>query len=336
MLSPVAGFPHIDRVTLPIPTPLQHVHCYLVEGKHGFAIIDTGFYTHEIERVWANALAQKGIRFADIEQIVLTHAHPDHYGAAGWLQEQTGAPIYLLEQERDLIDRHAMRKDSWSDALIAYFRPFGLPFTYEEEVRAHEAFMLQLISPAPTQITWLREGDTFELMDVPFEVIWVPGHSPGQMMLYHEPQKVAFVGDHVLMGITPIVGVWSEDDLYALDNYLHALRKVAMLDLRVGLSGHREPIEAWQKRIGDILGHHEWRLKRILDVVQEPLTAWEIMLRVFRVRQPEQLLFALAESIAHLEYLVQQGALQKKVQDGTYLFVKGVSIHELSTAMISF
>lgn len=92
----------IVQVQIPLPYILNIVNCYLLRGSHGWTLLDTGLNTAAARAQWKRAMNTLGISPADIEKIVLTHMHPDHFGMAGWWQGQTETPIplYLPEPER--------------------------------------------------------------------------------------------------------------------------------------------------------------------------------------------------------------------------------------------
>ena len=90
----------IFQVQLPLPFPLRIVNCYVLPDGEGWTIIDAGINYPEGRAAWQVALDELGIAPKSIRQIILTHAHPDHYGMAGWLAEQSGAPVW------DVVARH--------------------------------------------------------------------------------------------------------------------------------------------------------------------------------------------------------------------------------------
>ena len=86
----------IIQVQIPLPYVLNIVNCYLLRGAEGWTLVDTGLNTSAARSQWKSALASLGIEPADIEKIVLTHMHPDHFGMAGWWQRQTETPSRFI------------------------------------------------------------------------------------------------------------------------------------------------------------------------------------------------------------------------------------------------
>lgn len=103
-VAPTEVTPDIYLVQIPIPIPLKYVNCYLFRGPSGWTLVDTGFHDELAEAAWPRALADLGIRTQDINRILVTHYHPDHFGAAGWLQQLTGAPAYMHEVELQQVE----------------------------------------------------------------------------------------------------------------------------------------------------------------------------------------------------------------------------------------
>ena len=79
------------------------------------------------------------------------------------------------------------------------------------------------------------------------------------------------------------------------------------------LPSHGPPFHGLHERIDQLIGHHHERLERALEACATPLTLAEVMPRLFdRALDVHQLQFALGESLAHLNFLVEQGRLERQ------------------------
>ena len=92
----------IVQVQIPLPYALNIVNCYLLRGQQGWTLVDTGLNTPPARAQWKAALNELNIAPTDIDKIILTHMHPDHFGMAGWWQQQVEQPmpLWLPEAER--------------------------------------------------------------------------------------------------------------------------------------------------------------------------------------------------------------------------------------------
>jgi glyoxylase-like metal-dependent hydrolase (beta-lactamase superfamily II) len=119
----------------------------------------------------------------------------------------------------------------------------------------------------------------------------------------------------VLPKISPNVSVWpSEPKANPLAEFLDSLGNFRQLpeDCLV-LPSHGPPFRGLHERIDQLIGHHRERLERALEACATPLTLAEVMPRLFdRALDVHQLQFALGESLAHLNYLVEQGRLERE------------------------
>ena len=101
----------------------------MVEDDDGWVIVDTGFALDAVKASWETILARladtpKGGR---ITRIVVTHFHPDHLGLAAWLQEKTGAPVFMTQGE--YLTAHAVWHEVGGHGnvpMLAQFSAHGL------------------------------------------------------------------------------------------------------------------------------------------------------------------------------------------------------------------
>ena len=143
-------------------TPFQQ-NCSIIRAASGAAaVIDPG---GEVDRLLAVAERMD----ARIEKIWLTHGHLDHASGAMELKRRTGAPIEGAHREEAF----------WLDQIAEQSLRFGVAGQGENVV--------------PDR--WLDDGDTVELDGNVFEVVFCPGHTPGHVVFYNEPMRLAFVGD---------------------------------------------------------------------------------------------------------------------------------------------
>lgn len=315
--------PDLYTVRIPIPAPLRYVNCYLARGADGWTIVDTGFHTEETEAAWREAFRRLGIGPRDVARIVVTHYHPDHYGAAGWLQEWTGAPVLVHEPERATIER--VWQPGFPDRLLTLLRRGGVPEPLMPVLERGQRWTQEHVQPRP-RLTTVREGDEIPIGDRRFRVIWAPGHTDGLMVLWHEPDGLLLANDMVLADISPniMVGPHSEPD--PLGRYLASLEQVARLPARLVLTGHRRPITDLAGRCAELRALHERRLAAVLAYLDgEPLTAWQVAQRLFgaAIDSPANVMFAVGEAAAHLEYLIRRERVTSEPdEDGVLRFRK--------------
>jgi glyoxylase-like metal-dependent hydrolase (beta-lactamase superfamily II) len=152
----------------------EAIAAYLVIGPEGPVLVETG--PGSSLPALQDGLAQHGVRPADIRDVLVTHIHLDHAGAAGWWARQgarihvhqVGAP-HLIDPERLL----ASARRIYGDAMDSLWGEF-------------------LASPAE-KVHGLRDGDVVEAGGLHFTAFDTPGHARHHML--YRLEDVAFTGD---------------------------------------------------------------------------------------------------------------------------------------------
>jgi glyoxylase-like metal-dependent hydrolase (beta-lactamase superfamily II) len=200
-------------------------HAYLWRDPDGLTLIDTGLPGSA--PLIAEAIRQAGYQPADVRQVVLTHFHADHIGAAadltGW-------------GDVEVLAHHA-------DAPFIRAQAAGPPpdlARWEQPI--YDQVMNQLPSrPAvPPRIDReLTDGDELGFGDGAVTVA-VPGHTPGSIALYLPRHQVLFTGDAAARRHDGevICGVFNVDRARAAASF----RRLAGLSVAVACFGHGEPL----------------------------------------------------------------------------------------------
>ncbi|GAI52972.1 unnamed protein product, partial [marine sediment metagenome] len=119
--------PGIYQLPLPIPNnPLEYTNIYLVQGDDGHLLIDAGWNSEKALQSLKKQLAEIGIDFKDVSQILVTHAHFDHYGLAGRLRQLSQAKIILHYLEKNFIDTSYLNIDEFLRQTEQWLRINGV------------------------------------------------------------------------------------------------------------------------------------------------------------------------------------------------------------------
>ena len=304
----VAG---IRRVTLPLPTRPGHVHAYLLPGDDGWIVVDTGVGRPEAREQWAGELERAGGRVA---AIFVTHFHPDHVGAAADLHELTGAPVYqgaLDYAQCELV----WGNPTWSERLVDWFRLQGAPDDVTAELVGQSSLYRPFIRYQRDPVL-MEAGESID----GWELVAAAGHADGQLCLLKDGVLVA--ADHVLDRITPTVGLWPASRPDPLGDYLEALDRTLELAPQVALPGHGDLVRDPVGRVRELEEHHRVRLEEASAALEpEPRTGYELSFALFgEDLKPAGRRFAVAETLSHLERLVQVGAASRTEVDGTVAY----------------
>ncbi|MFC4306105.1 MBL fold metallo-hydrolase [Cohnella boryungensis] len=309
----------------PLPYSLKWVNAYLLPDESGWTLIDPGLRTEETEAFWSEALAARSIPMSAIHSIVVTHHHPDHYGMAGWFQQRTGATVWMSPVAFASAGRLWGEGESFSRELTEAFCRHGLPKELEEGMNAHMRGFPERVSPQPSDVRLISPGDRFTMGGIEWDVYGAEGHAPGHLLFYDRSGGKLLCGDAVLPDISPNIGWMPGGDPDPLQSFLESLRALRALEVSMAYPGHRNPFEAFSQRVGELLEHHERRLRRMEELLGDSgLTAFELCELLFGARlrgNMHNLRFALAETIAHLVRLEDEGRIARNGEaDGQISF----------------
>lgn len=310
----------ILQVKIPLPFPLKWVNSYVIGGSGGITVIDPGLHTPEAEQLWTATLDFLGCRFTDIEQIVLTHHHPDHYGIAGWMQRKAGAPVRISRTGYEMAERFWGKRQEMAEELHRLFSLHGMDDATVRQLSGHMDSFIPLVTPKP-EVEFLHEGGFLRMGERNYLMIAVSGHAEGHLCFYDRERKVMFCGDHVLPQISPNVSYLPGTDANPLQTFMHDLEKIGGFETAKAYPGHREPFETLAQRAREIIEHHHQRLQVMEEQLQMSKSAYAVCRAVFGERLSiHQLRFAMLETLAHLVYLVFAGRAEQIEEEGILLF----------------
>ena len=307
----------IYQLKLPVPFPLRFVSAYLVEGGDGWTVIDAGYDYPPAREAWEEGARAVGLDLRrDVARIVVTHFHPDHIGASRWLQERSGAPVYMLEKEIGR-SREVWEERTGQERFVDFLVRHGMAAEMAEKAAA----TMRVRIPLPEEILPLYPGEKLALGDGAARVLHAPGHADYQLMLHDEARGTLFAADHVMLEITPNIGLWPESKPRPLACYLKSLNGLRGLSANLVLPGHGPLFHDLDGRIVELLRHHAERLEAIHAVLDDgSKTPYEVSRIVFRgTLTVYERCFALAESLAHLEHLTLEGQVER-IEDGTVAY----------------
>ncbi len=328
---PVA--PGIWWVRMPLPFALDHVNLWLLrdrfDGRDGWTVIDCGIASDTIQGLWRQVLETE-LDGLPIVRILCTHMHPDHLGNAAWLQQRMPAdrppPLWMTlgEYAMGRVMQAALPGTDGPDTTTHYTSHGLTDRAYLDSLERRSGYFSNLVPDIPDTYRRISHDETIAIGDDTWRVITGFGHSPEHAALYGERGNVLIAGDMLLPRISTNVSVHAlEPEADPVRQFLRSIRRFAPLpDDALVLPSHGRPFKRFQRRIEQLVEHHDARLAEVLAHCASPRTAADIVPIMFRrPLDAHQLFFAFGEALAHLHALWYDGALRRERDaDGVYRF----------------
>ncbi len=311
--------PGIWSIPVPIPNnPLRYVLVYAFETDRGPFIVDAGWNTDDAYQTLADGLATAGFAITDVQGVLVTHIHPDHYGLAGRVRDASGAWVALHPADARLLQR---RYADPADLLVEVghmLARMGAPAEEITELSESSMPVRPLVQAVDPDVL-IEDGDKPEVPGWDLRAIWTPGHSPGHLCFYEPQHRLLLAGDHVLPRITPNISFHPQAGPDPLGDFLRSLEKVAAFDTEEVLPAHEHRFADLPGRVGELQAHHRERFAEVISAIRDGVrTSWDIAPRMHWSRPWDQIQgfmrrAAVSETLAHLHALEQQGIVREEI-----------------------
>jgi glyoxylase-like metal-dependent hydrolase (beta-lactamase superfamily II) len=306
---------------IPFPSPLAYSYSYALRYADGLVVVDLGWDSEEAWAAFLAGLTRAGARLDDVIGVVVTHAHPDHYGLASRIRERTSAWIGAHPGERAQIRVDAAERRARLAEISAWLRDCGVPGSLLAELDG-ELGALDAVLPTIEPDVELEDGKPVPGTGGALVPLHTPGHTAGHLCFHERARNLLLTGDHVLPKVTPNVARRPGSDPDPLRDFLASLTRLdGIPDSTVVLPGHEWPFDRLSRRLDVLTEHHSERLAEIeRAVVRGCDTVWKVAeavswAREFSAFTPRSLRSALAETSAHLVRLAGSGRIDR-VQGG--------------------
>ncbi|NDJ36633.1 MAG: MBL fold metallo-hydrolase [Chloroflexi bacterium] len=282
----------------------------VVHGEH-FTLVDTGsgfanspddmrHAFEEIRRTHGLAATIEGLH-----RIIVTHGHIDHFGGVPHLQsEAPDALITCHPLARPVLINHDERVLYTKGAMQDFMLRAGVPA--EKRDTLMQMFMMGKQTYPPMRVDEVVEdGDR---IDDTLEVIHVPGHAPGLIMLLID--DVLLTSDHILPETSVALFPESIMPYTGVGHFIESLEKAQQVaGVRMALGGHEWPMIDYYDVVERTLSEAHRKVERVLAHCDEPRTIYEIAAQIYDHMDGYGELLRIEQTGARVEYLNQRGML---------------------------
>lgn len=301
---------------MPLPFALNHINLWLLEGSGAWTIVDTGVHTEDSRAIWRRVLDDE-LQGGAVDRVLLTHLHPDHSGCAGWLCAELDANLWMTREEYLLC--RVLTADTGRDAPAAgvgFYHAAGFPAEAVGRYREMFGMFGRFVAELPASHTRLQDGDRVDVGGHVWEVVVGRGHSPEHACLFDAGRNLMIAGDQILPTISSNVSVYpTEPAADPLADWLRSLRhfKERIPEDVLVLPAHGRPFRGAHRRLDQLIDEHESSLEALLEHCREPRRVVDVFPALFRAPvRNSNLIMATGESIAHLNYLMHQGEIERR------------------------
>ena len=318
----------IHRLAIPTPFQVGRINAYLIEDSP-LTLVDCGPNSGKALDELEQALAARGHAIEDIELLIITHQHIDHFGLASILARRSGAEVAALAPLapylRDFREATEL-DDRFAEQMMLLH---GIPADVVTALRAVSA-SFRAWGSAVDVTRPLHDGEELHLRDRTLRVLHRPGHSPSDTVLHDEARSILLAADHLIKHISsnPLISrpLNAEPDFTgprprALVDYIASLQLTRAQDLSLVLPGHGEPISDHVTLIDRRLHMHRRRAEKIHDLIAaQPRTAHEIAQELWGNVAVTQAYLTLSEVLGHVDLLLRDALVVEAEAGGIVRF----------------
>ena len=313
--------PGLLWMRIPLPIALDHINVYaLDDGAAGWTVLDTGFDTPDSRDLWQR-LIDGPLQGRPVHRLVVSHFHPDHIGLSGWFQAR-GAQVWTTRQSwlsAQMQAHRAMAGGGVPPATRAFWQAAGVDPAEVAVLGARQPGHFAERVGMADRYSRLAAGDVIQMGGLRWTVRTGDGHAAEQATFWSGDGQLVLGADQLLPRITPVIPVFpDEPDADPISEWIGSCRRLAdfATEDQLVLPGHKLPYTGLPRRLTEMVDHHHAALDRLQAHLAQPRLAVECFPVLFRRNiGPEVFLFAVGETVAHLNHLLRLGRVRREPAD---------------------
>lgn len=287
----VFGDGRLEVWAVPLSMPgrgaMSFVFSTVILGAESVTIVDPGW--PERDNLQASTftplgdfLATRGRSLTQVTDVIATHGHPDHMGAAQPLADHVGARLVTGAREMETIRaaQAGIPATDWVvDPATSGAPPEVLQPMLEEQATVRDRWFL----PNRTPEVLLKDGEHLADHDIAegfdFQALLTPGHTPGHLALVDRQRKILIAADMILPQIFPGIGLGvAEVGGNPIEDYLDSLTLLKEFDDFSVIPGHGYCFTGLESRRVETAKHILQRAREVRAVLEQnpEATAWQI------------------------------------------------------------
>jgi glyoxylase-like metal-dependent hydrolase (beta-lactamase superfamily II) len=318
----------IHRLAVPTPFMVGRINAYLIEDSP-LTLVDSGPNSGKALDELEQLLAARGHAVEDIELLVISHQHMDHFGLASILARRSGAEVAALDRLAPFLSSYSRQTDLEDSFAKDLMLRHGIPPEIVTALRAVSAGF-RAWGEAVEVTRPLAPDSELKLRDRTLRVLHRPGHSPSDTVFHDAERGILLAADHLIAHISsnPLLArpLDAPDDYdgprpQALITYMESLQRTREMDLSLVLPGHGAPIVEHAALIDERFRLHARRAEKIRRLIAaQPRSAHEIAQELWGNVAVTQAYLTLSEVLGHVDLLLRDGAVIERETDGVVRF----------------
>jgi glyoxylase-like metal-dependent hydrolase (beta-lactamase superfamily II) len=313
----------IHRLAIPTPFQVGRVNAYLIEDSP-LTLLDSGPNSAKALDELEQALAARGHAVEDLELLIVSHQHMDHFGLASILARRAGAEVAALDMLAPYLAGYGPQTDLDDRFAEAVMLRHGIPPEVVTALRAVSAGF-RAWGAAANVTRPLAHEQELHFANRSLRVLHRPGHSPSDTVFLDSERGILLAADHLIKHISsnPLLArpLGADADFAgprpkALLTYLASMEQTRAMELSLVLAGHGDPITDHVALIDERMRLHRRRAEKIGSLIaSQPRTAHEVAHELWGNVAVTQAYLTLSEVLGHVDLLLAEGRVVE-VEDG--------------------
>ncbi len=228
---------NVFMLKVPVPINVETVNLFLFAGEVP-TLLDTGTNTPGVIEAVHEGMKKVGIK--KLEQVLVTHWHVDHAGAADTFAKEGARIIVGSRDHQEWIN--FVNGEGFTQLNKWAIQEWGVPeMEISSMIKIFKGF--HRLTALPEKVDLIEPGQSVFAGDDSLIAISTPGHTAGHLSFYNEKDRILFSGDMLLPDEIPYPGIWQDGNqaVSGMPSYLKSLDIVEALEALTYLPAHGAP-----------------------------------------------------------------------------------------------